>query len=151
MFSTLDLAYPSTSCLRKKIKLGKFVICPKIKKPVGCKWVYKIKYNSDGTIERYKARLVAKGYTQTQGIDYYETFAPVAKMNTIRILLSIATNKNWNLFQMDVKNSFLQGNLEEEVYIDIPPSFDISQIWVVCKLQGIIWFKTITKNLIWTF
>jgi uncharacterized membrane protein YbaN (DUF454 family) len=83
--------------------------------------VYKIKYKSDGTIERYKARLVAKRYTQTYGIDYYETFALVAKMNTVRILFSIVVNLRWNLYQMDVKNIFLQGTLEEEVYMDLPP------------------------------
>jgi Reverse transcriptase (RNA-dependent DNA polymerase) len=82
---------------------------PKNKKPVGCKWVYKIKYNCDGTIERYKARLVAKGFTQTYDIDYQETFTPVAKMNIVRILLSVATNLGWDLFQMDIKNAFLQG------------------------------------------
>jgi Reverse transcriptase (RNA-dependent DNA polymerase) len=67
---------------------------PKNKKSVGCKWIYKIKYHSDGTMERYKARLVAKGYTQTHGIDYHETFIPVAKMNIVRILLSIEVNNN---------------------------------------------------------
>jgi Reverse transcriptase (RNA-dependent DNA polymerase) len=76
---------------------------PKGKKPVGCKWVYKIKYNSDGTIERHKAILVAKGFTQTYGLDYQETFAPVVKMSTVRILLSIAVNLGWSLCQMDVK------------------------------------------------
>jgi Reverse transcriptase (RNA-dependent DNA polymerase) len=79
----------------------------KNKIPLGCKLVYKIKYNSDGTIERYKARLVAKGYTQTYEIDYHETFAPVAKMNTVKILLSIAVNNSWGLHQIDVKNVFL--------------------------------------------
>jgi Reverse transcriptase (RNA-dependent DNA polymerase) len=77
------------------------------KKIVGCKWVYKIKYNCDGSIERYKARLVPKGFTQTYSIDYQEIFAPIVKINTIRILLSVAINQGWNLFQMDVINMFL--------------------------------------------
>ena len=78
--------------------------------------------------------MVAKGYTQTYGIDYLETFAPVAKMNTIRVLLSLTTNFGWNLQQFDVKNAFLHGDLEEEIYMEVPPGFE-SKEGMVCKLK----------------
>ena len=98
---------------------------PKDKKAVGCRWLYTVKYMSDGTLDRYKARLVAKRYTQTYGIVYEETFALVAKMNTIRIILSLAAHFGWAMHQFDVKNAFLHGSLEEEVYMEIPPGYGI--------------------------
>ena len=109
------------------------VYLPKDKKTVGCRWVYTVKLDSEGNIDRYKARLVAKGYTQKHGIDYGDTFAPVAKMNTIRILISIATNRDWPLKQLDVKNAFLNGYLEEEVYMD--PPLGVESNGRVCKLK----------------
>jgi len=108
---------------------------PEGKKAVGCKWIFSIKYKADGTIDGYKARLVAKGYTQSYNIDYQETFSPVAKLNTVRVLLSISANLDWPLHQFDVKNTFLHGNFEEEVYMDVPPRFATSHVGVVCKLH----------------
>ncbi len=91
------------------------VALPKDKKTIGCKWVYKIKHNVDGSVSRYKSKLVAKGYAQTYGIDYEETYSLVAKMTTIRVIIAMAATKGWSLHQMDVKNVFLHGDLQEDV------------------------------------
>lgn len=100
---------------------------------VGCRWIFTVKLDANGNIDRFKARLVAKGYTQKYRIDYGDIFAPVAKINTIRILISIAANENWPLKQLDVKNVFLNGNLEEEVYMESPPGMNYNG--KVCKLK----------------
>jgi hypothetical protein len=120
----------------KKNKTWVLTKLPAEKKAVSCKWIYTVKQNPEGKVERYKARLVARGFSQTYGIDYDETFAPVAKMNTVRILVSCAANFGWKLHQLDVKNAFLHGDLQEEVYMEIPPGFGTRETTGrVCRLK----------------
>ena len=108
--------------------------------PIGCKWVFKKKIGADGQVETYKARLVAKGFRQKHGIDYDETFSPVAMLKSIRILLAIAAYHDYEIWQMDVKTAFLNGNLEEEVYMSQPEGFVSSgRPNQVCKLKKSIY------------
>ena len=123
----------------KKNKTWEIVERPKGKNIVDCKWIFTLKYKVDGSLERHKARLVAKGYTQTCGVDYQETFAPVAKMNTVRILLSLATHYNWKLLQYYVKNAFLHGDLDEEIYMNIPSGIEGNTCNKVCKLKNALY------------
>jgi hypothetical protein len=109
---------------------------PKNKNMISTKWVFKNKLNEDGQVTRNKARLVCKGYGQIEGIKFEETFALVAKMEAIRLILAYACSKNVKVYQMDVKSSFMNGELEEEVYIEQPEGFQLSENTdYVCKLK----------------
>lgn len=110
--------------------------------------MFTIKYNADGSVSRYKARLVVKGFTLTYGIDYKETSAPIAKLSSIRVLVSLAANHEWPLQQLGVKNAFLNGDLREELYMESPPGFEQKNN-LVYKLKKIsLWVETITKRIV---
>ena len=109
---------------------------PEGRKAVGCKWVFRIKRNVDGSVDRYKARLVAKGFSQMEGVDFSESFAPVAKFTSIRTLLAVGAAENMEIHQMDVKTAFLNGDRDEEIDMEQPEGFEIlGKEHLVCKLQ----------------
>jgi hypothetical protein len=120
----------------KKNDTWELVPRPKNKNVINTKWVFRNKLNEDGQVTRKNDRLVCKGYAQIEGIDYEETFASVARMETIRLLLAYACSKNVKVYQMDIKSAFLNGELEEEVYIEQPERFQLSENTdYVCKLK----------------
>jgi hypothetical protein len=111
----------------EKNKTWDLVDLPSHKKSIGVKWVYKTKLNEKWQIKEHKARLVAKGFSQQPGTDYGETFALVARLGTVRTLLAITAQHKWKIYQMDVKSTFLNGFLEEEVYVDQPLGFEVQE------------------------
>jgi hypothetical protein len=131
---------------------------PHGKKPVSCKWIFTVKHKADGSIERLKVCLVAKEFTQSYGIDYQETFTPVIKLNTIKVLMFLVANQNWLLHQLDVKNVFLNGDLKEvfmEILSGLEKSFNYNK---VCKLRKSLyelkqsswaWFDRFTETVVW--
>ena len=115
---------------------------------MGCKWVFKKKLRPDGTIEKYKARLMAKDYTQNEGEDFFDTYSPVARLTTIRALLFLAASYGLIVHQMDIKTAFLNGELDEEIYIDQPGGFVVNgQESKVCKLlKSLYGLKQVPKQ-----
>lgn len=107
---------------------------PKNRKYIGCRWIYEIKYMSNAEIKRYKDILVTKGYNQIEGINYDETFSLVAKIVMVRLMICIVVNHSWSLFQLDVSNAFLCGDLIEDVYMTLPEGYYSKNDSRVCKL-----------------
>jgi hypothetical protein len=113
---------------------------PKNKNVIDTKWVFGNKLNEDGKVTSNKPRLVCKGYAQIEGIDFEETFAPFARMEAICLLLAYACSKNVTVYHMDIKSTFLNGELEEEVYIEQPEGFQLSEnTYYVCKLKKVLY------------
>jgi hypothetical protein len=102
-----------------------WVLCDLLpnRRDIGLKWVFKVKHNEQGAVVKHKTRLVVKGYAQRRGIDYDEVFAPVARLDTVRLLISLGALKGWEVHHMDVKSAFLNGDLREEVYVEQPEGF----------------------------
>ena len=117
---------------------------PLVKRAIGCKWVFAIKTNSHQNSHRYKARLVAKGFSQREGIDYFETFSPVVRYEFIRILLALAAKEDYEIIKFDVKTAFLNGDLQEDLYMELPERYANEENRdSICKLRRSLYEKFI--------
>ena len=118
--------------------MWELVDLPPGSKPLGYKWIFKKKMKADGSIDKYKARLVIKGYKQKEGLDYFDTYSPVTRISSIRMLIAIAAIHNLEIHQMDVKTAFLNGDLDEEIYMEQPEGFIVpgqeKKVWLVKSL-----------------
>ncbi len=131
------------------------VPCPKGCKVVGSRWVFHIKHGPDGTIQKYKARVIAQGFTQVENINYDETFAPVAKFALLHAILALATEEDLEVHQMDVKSTYLNGVLQQEIFMEAPPSLDVPEGMVLhlikavygTKQGGQVWYDDIRSSL----
>ena len=143
-------------CHIKELGTWELVLRPAEGNVVRCKWVYKLKRDEKGQVSRYKARLVAQGFTQVPRVDYVDTFTPVVKFLTLRVLLALAASHDWEIHQMDVKNAYLNGKLTETIYMKQPPNFiDSAKPVHVCQLvhslyglrqSGCIWYQTLAST-----
>jgi len=119
----------------------KVVPRPKNVNIVSCKWVYRVKRGARGEVTRYKARLVARGFTQIHGLDYQDTFAPVTRLETLRLLLALAVEKDWEVRQIDVKSAYLYGDLDEEIYMEVPEGYDAPEGHVLLLKKALYGLK----------
>jgi hypothetical protein len=127
-------------------------VVPRLKEKtmVSSKWIYKTKHSTDGSIEKYKARFMAHGFSQKEDIDYEETFAPVERYTLIRAILAIVAVKKWKVRQMDVKTTFLNGIIEEEVYVEQPQGFETHDRQTRVQIEeSLVWIKASTQSMVW--
>jgi reverse transcriptase-like protein len=149
------LACNNEQCAFECMGVYEVVPCPKGHKVVRSRWIFHIKHRPNGTIQKYKARLVIQGFTQVKNIDYNETFAPVAKFASLHAILTLAAEEDLEVHQMDVKSTYLNGILKQEIFMEVPPSFDVPEGMVLhlikavysTKQGGRVWYNNIRSTL----